>query len=65
MAVHILKRCTDFCAHLINIFSFLRVLHLDIFPFEMRRGVVFPDHTHLLFLYFVTLHGFHSFTFKL
>ena len=39
MVVHTLKMCTSpFCAHLINIFSFLRVLNLDIFPSRMHRG---------------------------
>ena len=31
---------------------FCECRHLDIFPSEMRRGVVFPDHSHLLFLVF-------------
>ena len=39
MIVHALKMCTFyFCAHLINIFTFLWVLNLDIFPSEMHRG---------------------------
>ena len=39
-----------FCVHFTNNFSFLRVLNLDIFPSQMRRGV-------FSVLYIQTLHN--------
>ena len=53
MIVQTLKMCLYFCAKLI---IFLGLLHLDIFPSEMHRILVFV---------ISNLSSFHSFIFKL
>ena len=50
-----------FCAHLINIFTFVRVLNLDIFSIRNAQGclvcVCNLQHQHFLFLYHQSLHN--------